>query len=54
VSLIRKIFLKSTPSVSAWTPKRRSLAIATQSLPTMAITADPLYSMIDIEKKDQG
>lgn len=31
----------------AWVPKRRSEAMATQSLPTMATTEPPLYSKAD-------
>ena len=30
-----------------WVPKRRSEAMATQSLPTMAMTEPPLYSNAD-------
>lgn len=32
---------------NAWVPKRRSEAMATQSLPTMAMTEPPLYSNAD-------
>ena len=41
---ISKIFWKSMATVCACTPKRRSDAIATQSLPFMATTAAPLYA----------
>ncbi len=39
---------------SAWLPKRRSDAIATQSFPTMATTEPPLYSMIDYSHISDG
>ena len=37
---------KSVAMVCSCTPRRRSLAIAKQFFPTIAITADPLYSKI--------
>ena len=37
---------KSVAMVCSCTPSRRSLAIAKQFFPTIAITADPLYSKI--------
>jgi hypothetical protein len=42
-----RTFSKLVAIVSAWLPRRRSEAIATQRLPTMATTLPPLYSIID-------
>ena len=47
LSLIWKTFCISQPTVWLRIPYRRSLAIAMQSLPAIAITAAPLYCMID-------
>ena len=47
LSLIWKTFCISQPTVWFRMPYRRSLAIAMQSLPAIAITAAPLYCMID-------
>ena len=40
-------FWKFEEIPKAWFPSLRSEAIATQSLPTMATTDPPLYSIID-------
>ena len=40
-------FWKFEEMPKAWFPSLRSEAIATQSLPTMATTDPPLYSIID-------
>ena len=42
-----RTFWKFDEIPSAWFPSRRSEAMATHSLPTMAITEPPLYSIID-------
>ena len=44
----RPAHLKSVACVVCCRPKRRSLAIATQFFPVIAITAAPLYARIDI------
>ena len=44
---LQRTFSKFVAIVSAWFPRRRSEAIATQFLPTMATTLPPLYSIID-------
>merc|ERR1740130_581726 len=46
-SFIWNIFFMSQPFVWFLMPYRESLAIAIQSLPAMAITAAPLYCMMD-------
>ena len=43
---ISNTFWKSIATVCAWIPKRRSDAMATQSLPFIATTAAPLYDII--------
>jgi hypothetical protein len=44
---LKHTFSKLVAIVNAWLPNRRSDAIATQFLPTMATTDPPLYSIID-------
>ena len=48
---ISYIFFMLFPTVVCWTPRRRSDAIATQPLPHIATSAEPLYSMIYKEFK---
>lgn len=45
-------YLKSVACVVCCIPKRRSEAIATQFLPVIAMTAQPLYAKIDIFKTE--
>jgi len=47
-SFILNTLRKSQATVWAWTPRRVSAAMATQSLPAIAIIAAPLYSRMDI------
>ena len=49
--MIMRTFLKLDEMPSAWLPSRKSEAMATHSLPTMAITEPPLYSIIDCNEK---
>lgn len=51
LSPIGKIFWKSVVTSCAWTPNLRSDAIATHSFPRIAMTAPPLYDIIDYGKK---
>jgi hypothetical protein len=44
---IRLTFSKFKATVIAPAPRRKSLAIATQSLPAIAMTDPPLWSIID-------
>lgn len=50
LSPIGKIFWKSVVTSCAWTPNLRSDAIATHSFPRIAMTAPPLYDIIDYGK----
>lgn len=50
-SPIGKIFWKSVVTIWAWMPNLRSAAIATQFFPRMAMTAPPLYDIIDWKRK---
>ena len=47
--MIMRTFLKLDEMPSAWLPSRKSDAMATHSLPTIAITEPPLYSIIDCQ-----
>ena len=51
LSPMGKIFWKSVVTIWAWIPNLRSAAMATQFFPRIAITAPPLYDIIDWRRK---